>query len=103
MIQQTSENPLGTEGRLDNISRGPAPAFGEMASPETGNHGNARERLRGSLETAKTDFGELRRSAKDYSQAAARTADDFAHSRPWAAAGIGAGIGILIGMLIARS
>lgn len=58
----------------------------------------ALETLAGAKESLSGVEGQLTEKAK----AAAESADDFVHRKPWEAVGVAAGLGLLIGLFIGR-
>jgi ElaB/YqjD/DUF883 family membrane-anchored ribosome-binding protein len=63
---------------------------------------DATTRVQDVVDTARRNLGEIRNAAMDGAKAAGTTADEYVHSNPWQAIGIGAAIGVLAGFLIAR-
>lgn len=55
------------------------------------------------LKSAQSTLGDLQHAAAERSRHAVHATDDWVHTHPWAAMGIGASVGFLLGMLISRS
>lgn len=61
-----------------------------------------RERAADSLARAKNKLLDAQVAVSTSTKAAARATDDWVHTHPWGAIGIGAGVGFLVGLLVAR-
>jgi ElaB/YqjD/DUF883 family membrane-anchored ribosome-binding protein len=61
-----------------------------------------KKRVQGSLDIALRRLDDWQATVVDGATAAARTTDDYVHTNPWAAIGVGAGFGVLVGFLLAR-
>lgn len=55
------------------------------------------------LQGVQSALGDLQHAAAERSRDAVHATDDWVHTHPWAAMGIGASVGFLLGMLISRS
>lgn len=75
----------------------------KQAASSTGQQAvELRERAAENLHRASVRLSEARVAAAEKSRVAARRADDWVHSNPWAAVGAAAGVGFLLGMLVSR-
>lgn len=75
----------------------------KQAATTTGQQAaDLRERAAETLHRASLRLSEAREAAAERSRLAARKANDWVHSNPWAAVGCAAGVGLLLGMLVAR-
>jgi ElaB/YqjD/DUF883 family membrane-anchored ribosome-binding protein len=97
---QASGEKLGADLKVlladvDALLRQAASSTGQQAL-------DLRERAAERLHRASLRLSEARVAATEHSRAAARRADDWVHSNPWAAVGAAAGIGFLLGMLVSR-
>jgi ElaB/YqjD/DUF883 family membrane-anchored ribosome-binding protein len=54
------------------------------------------------LRNAKHKLVELEGNAVEKAKIAAKQTDEYVHSHPWQAVGVGAAIGLLVGFLVAR-
>ncbi|QLG87315.1 DUF883 domain-containing protein [Chitinibacter bivalviorum] len=54
------------------------------------------------LRTAKHRLVELEGNALEKAKVAAKQTDEYVHTHPWQAVGIGAAVGLLVGFLVAR-
>jgi ElaB/YqjD/DUF883 family membrane-anchored ribosome-binding protein len=79
----------------EELLRATASQAGEKAAA-------ARARIEESLGSAKVRLAQLGEAGIDQAKLAARTTDEFVHTHPWKAVGIGAAAGIILGMLISR-
>lgn len=61
-----------------------------------------RARIRERLDTAKERLADVQYEAVDKAKKAAHATDDYVHTHPWQAVGIGAAVGVVLGMLIGR-
>lgn len=102
MPQQLSESIHRVEGKLETAATHAAETLKAVEQQGAVRYAAAREKVRERWVTTKEDLGQLRQTAADYSQSAARSVDTFARNRPWMTAGIAAGVGVLIGWLITR-
>lgn len=102
MPQQLTEGFQKAEDKLAAAAAHSAEVLKTMESKGEERYAAAREKIRDRWMAAKADMDNLRHSAMDYSQSAAKTVDTFARDRPWTTAGIAAGVGLLLGWLIAR-
>jgi ElaB/YqjD/DUF883 family membrane-anchored ribosome-binding protein len=55
------------------------------------------------LETAKQKYGEIQQTVQDGAKLAINETDQYVHSNPWTAIGIGAAVGVVIGYLCGRA
>jgi len=55
------------------------------------------------LETAKHKYGEIQQTVQDGAKLAINETDQYVHSNPWTAIGIGAAVGAVIGYLCGRA
>lgn len=62
----------------------------------------ARTKLQGSFDAAKARLSDLGHAAQDGAKKYAAHTDEYVHSHPWQAIGVGAAVGALVGFLIAR-
>ena len=62
----------------------------------------ARVKIQESLDIAKARLASMGEAGLEQAREAARTTDEFVHTHPWKAVGIGAAAGIILGMLISR-
>jgi ElaB/YqjD/DUF883 family membrane-anchored ribosome-binding protein len=102
MPQQLNESFHKVEGKLETAATHAAETLKAMEHKGAERYAASKENLRERWATAKADLGQLRQSAADYSQSAAKTVDTFARNRPWVTAGIAVGVGALIAWLITR-
>jgi ElaB/YqjD/DUF883 family membrane-anchored ribosome-binding protein len=61
-----------------------------------------RARIRDRLDGAKERLVDAQHEAVDRAKKAVHVTDDYVHTHPWQAVGIGAALGVAIGMLIGR-
>jgi ElaB/YqjD/DUF883 family membrane-anchored ribosome-binding protein len=61
-----------------------------------------RAKAEDSLQVAKVRMADAQAAMLDRTKAAARATDDYVHTNPWRAVGIGAGVGLVVGLLIGR-
>jgi len=64
--------------------------------------GAVRERLQGSLQTARVRLANAEDAVIARSRAAAERTDKYVHDNPWPAIGVAAVVGLLIGLLSTR-
>jgi ElaB/YqjD/DUF883 family membrane-anchored ribosome-binding protein len=55
------------------------------------------------LETAKQKYGEIQQTVQDGAKLAINETDQYVHSNPWTAIGVGAAVGVVIGYLCGRA
>ncbi|HEY6528929.1 MAG TPA: hypothetical protein VIZ65_09570 [Cellvibrionaceae bacterium] len=63
---------------------------------------SASNNLRGRARMLKNRFEEMSESVQETACASAKTADAFAHNRPWYLAGIGACLGLVVGIALTK-
>lgn len=102
MAQQMTESIHKFEDKLETAATHAGQALKSMEEKGMERYAAVSEKVRQRWADAKVDMDQLRQSAVDYSQSAAKSVDTFAHERPWTTAGIAAGVGLLIGWLITR-
>jgi ElaB/YqjD/DUF883 family membrane-anchored ribosome-binding protein len=64
--------------------------------------GEARARIRESLETAKGRLLEAERIARRHGEDAVIATEEYVKRNPWQSVGIAAGVGLVLGVLLAR-
>ena len=79
----------------EELLRATASQAGEKAAA-------ARVKIQESLDIAKVRLASVGEAGLEQAREAARTTDEFVHTHPWKAVGIGAAAGIILGMLISR-
>ncbi len=79
----------------EELLRATASLTGEKAAA-------ARVKIEESLDVAKARLASMGRAGLEHTREAARSTDEFVHTHPWKAVGIGAAAGIILGMLISR-
>ena len=62
----------------------------------------ARARAQEAYDIARQKLGEVGGQVTDTAKEYATTADDYVHSNPWQAVGIGVAVGAVVGFLLAR-
>lgn len=102
MLDNPSERIGQTESDLEDAASSASSTLTAAEADVAGRYAVARHRLRERWADAKTDLGQLRRRAYDYSQCAARATNTYAHEHPWTTAGAAVGLGALLGWLVTR-
>lgn len=64
--------------------------------------GEARARIRDSLEAARSRLAEVERAARRHGEDAVIATEEYVRRNPWQAVGIAAGVGLVMGVLLAR-
>lgn len=64
--------------------------------------GEARARIRESLEAARSRLLEAERAARRHGEDAVIATEEYVRRNPWQAVGIAAGVGLVMGVLLAR-
>jgi ElaB/YqjD/DUF883 family membrane-anchored ribosome-binding protein len=61
-----------------------------------------KEKFAQQLRATRAGLERTEQAIVDQAKASARATDEYVHSHPWPAIGVGAGVGLLVGLLIGR-